>query len=129
MKKFKDYNKLQQYLLSKYKDVKFSEFKKTYNGKLGGHDIKEVAKECDSMAKLRMNNAKKMMKNKCFTERSMQMGLDGIMAYISECEKEKQLDILEHTDNWIHEIKQLTPSEEIKDILLDMYKKKSACFT
>tara|TARA_R110000803_G_scaffold27380_1_gene64051 strand:+ start:1304 stop:2161 length:858 start_codon:yes stop_codon:yes gene_type:complete len=91
--------------------------------------VKEVVKECDSTAKLRMNNAKKMMKNKCFTDLSMTMGLDGIMGYISECEKDKQQDILEHTDNWIHEILKLTPSQEIKDILLDMYKKKSACFT
>ena len=89
----------------------------------------QVIKECDKALKFRMTSANKMMKNKGFTDQSICNGMNGIMQYIIDSDKDKREDMLEHTDKWLRDIQELAPSQEIKDTMSDIYTKRSANLT
>lgn len=80
----------------------------------------------DPTFKFRLSNAKKMLKNKSFSDNSMVNALDGITSYIDENGKNPEL--ISQFENWIPTMKEFSPNEDVFEDFMDRCEKRLATF-
>jgi len=80
----------------------------------------------DPTFKFRLTNAKKMLKNKSFSDDSMVHALDGITSYIEENDKNPEL--ITQFENWIPTMREFSPNEDVFEEFEDRCEKRLATF-
>ena len=73
-----------------------------------------------------MDNARRMLKNKSFSDLSMNNALDGIINYIDENGKNPEL--ISQFENWIPTMKEFSPNEDVYEDFMDRCNKRLATF-
>jgi len=80
----------------------------------------------DPAFKFRLTNAKRMLKNKSFSDSSMVHALDNITSYIDENDKNPELITL--FENWIPTMREFSPNEDVYEEFEDRCEKRLATF-
>lgn len=80
----------------------------------------------DPTFKFRLTNAKRMLKNKSFSDSSMVHALDNINSYIDDNDKNPEL--ISQFENWIPTMREFSPNEDVYEEFEDRCNKRLATF-
>jgi len=75
---------------------------------------------------IRMNNAKRLLIQKEFEDRHMNMFLNGVNTYYND--NDDSDEVVKYVDNYFIELLKHSPSQEITDTFMDRYKKRLTTF-
>lgn len=75
---------------------------------------------------IRMNNAKRLLIQKEFEDRHMNMFLNGVFSYYKD--NDDSDEVVKYVDSYFIELLKHSPSQEITDDFMDRYKKRLATF-
>ena len=75
---------------------------------------------------IRMNNAKRLLIQKEFEDRHINMFLNGVSTYY--CDNDDSDEVVKYVDNYFLELLKHSPSQEITDTFMDRYKKRLTTF-